>query len=124
MNRAQNVDVERRHPILVGRIGDATEERVEGRDLHEAVDRTEAIDGATHQRRALVGIGDVGGDGRRALARWVELTRQRREPIGAARRHHHVGAVAQRDRHHLSAEAGADSGYNDGLSLENHGAGL
>jgi hypothetical protein len=124
MRRADHVDVERSDPVFVGRIDDPTEQGVERRDLHEAVNRAKALDRAAHQRRALIRVGDIGGDRGRALARRIYLACQRGQSIGAARREHYVGAVAQRDRHTLPAEARADSGYNDGLSFKNHGRGL
>ena len=66
MRGAEHVDVERSHPIFVRRVGDAAEERVEGRDLYEAMHLTEALDRAAHQRRALIRVGDIGGDRRGA----------------------------------------------------------
>ena len=54
LHRAEHDRVERRVPVDGLLVHDAAERRVERRDLREAVDATEAVDGRGRERVALL----------------------------------------------------------------------
>ena len=94
MHRADHVGDQDALPFFVG-DGETTHHFL-GRHLHDAVDRAKAVDRELRERRALLGIADVGREVGDAVTRGIELGGDRGQRVGGAGAQDDVGAVAPR----------------------------
>ena len=120
VHRPDHVGAEHRAPVLVAGAGEAGQQPVVGRDLHDTVDGAEAVDRELGQRAALLGVADVGGLVRDPRSVGSSSWRDALELVGGARREHDVAAVAQHELRHLATEAGTHPGHHHRLAVEDH----
>ena len=104
-------------PFFVAGDGE-TAHHFPGRHLHDAVDRAKAVDRNLRERRALLGVADIGRKVGDAVTGGIEFGGDRGQRVGGAGAEDDVGAVAQRQARGRAPETRTDTGDDDRLAFQ------